>query len=117
MYNRNGRGIPDVAANGDNIAVFVKGKYSLSGGTSASSPIFASLINRIVDERLAAGKGSLGFINPVLYQHPEILNDIKNGSNPGCGTDGFDAVGGWDPVTGLGTPNYPKMLDLFLSLP
>ena len=23
----------------------------------------------------------------------------------------------WDPVTGLGTPNYPKMLDLFMSLP
>ena len=22
-----------------------------------------------------------------------------------------------DPVTGLGTPNYPKMLELFLSLP
>jgi len=24
---------------------------------------------------------------------------------------------GWDPSTGLGTPNYPKMLELFLSLP
>lgn len=23
----------------------------------------------------------------------------------------------WDPVTGLGTPNYPKMKDLWLSLP
>jgi tripeptidyl-peptidase-1 len=23
----------------------------------------------------------------------------------------------WDPVTGLGSPNYPKMLDLFLRLP
>lgn len=117
LYNRNGRGIPDVAANGDNIAIFIyEGSY-LSGGTSASSPIFASLINRIVEERLAAGKGPLGFINPVIYQHPEVFNDIKNGSNPGCGTNGFDAVDGWDPVTGLGTPNYPKLLDLFLNLP
>lgn len=117
LYNRNGRGIPDVAANGDNIALFVGGEFGTEGGTSASSPIFASLVNRIVEERLKIGKGPLGFINPVLYQHPEVLNDIKNGSNPGCGTNGFDAVEGWDPVTGLGTPNYEKMLDLFLSLP
>ncbi|ROW00084.1 hypothetical protein VSDG_03559 [Cytospora chrysosperma] len=117
VYNRNGRGIPDVAANGDNIAVVVGGYYETSGGTSASSPIFASLINRIVEERLAAGKGPLGFINPVLYQNPGALNDINNGTNPGCGTEGFEAVDGWDPVTGLGTPNYPKLLELFLSLP
>ncbi|KAI1868901.1 hypothetical protein JX265_006880 [Neoarthrinium moseri] len=96
IYNRMGRGIPDVAANGDNIAIF---------------------INRINEERIAVGKGPVGFINPVLYEHPEVLNDITNGTNPGCGTEGFSAVPGWDPVTGLGTPNYPKMLDLFLSLP
>lgn len=23
----------------------------------------------------------------------------------------------WDPVTGLGTPNFPKLLDVFLNLP
>jgi hypothetical protein len=23
----------------------------------------------------------------------------------------------WDPATGLGTPNYPKMKEFFLSLP
>lgn len=106
-----------MAANGDNIAVYVEGGLYTEGGTSASSPIFASLITRIIEERIKVGKGPLGFINPVLYQHPEVLNDINNGSNPGCGTNGFDAVDGWDPVTGLGTPNYPKMLDLFLSLP
>jgi tripeptidyl-peptidase-1 len=59
----------------------------------------------------------LGFINPVLYAHPEILNDITNGTNPGCGTEGFKAVKGWDPASGLGTPNYGKMLRLWLSLP
>ena len=117
LYNRTGRGYPDVAANGDNIAVYNEGKFGLSGGTSASTPIFASIVNRINEERLAAGKKPVGFVNPVLYSHPEVLNDIKNGSNPGCGTIGFKAVEGWDPVTGLGTPNYPKMLDLFMSLP
>lgn len=106
-----------MAANGDNIAVWVGGKQGTSGGTSASSPIFASLVNRIVEERIKVGKGRLGFINPTLYANPGVLNDITNGTNPGCGTLGFNATKGWDPVTGLGTPNYPKMLDLFLSLP
>ncbi|KAL7928922.1 subtilisin-like protein [Trichoderma chlorosporum] len=117
IYNRNGRGIPDVAANGDNIAVWVNSTNGLSGGTSASSPIFASLINRIVEERIKIGKGRLGLINAVLYENPGVLNDITNGTNPGCGTLGFNATKGWDPVTGLGTPNYEKMLELFLILP
>ncbi|KAE8390103.1 peptidase S8/S53 domain-containing protein [Aspergillus alliaceus] len=117
LYNRSGRGYPDVAANGDNIAVYNAGESGLSGGTSASTPIFAAIINRIIDERLAVGKGPVGFINPVLYKNPSVLNDITNGSNPGCGTDGFSTAPGWDPATGLGTPNYPKMLKLWLGLP
>ena len=36
LYNRLGRGYPDVAANGDNIAVFNGGEFGSSGGTSAS---------------------------------------------------------------------------------
>ena len=36
LYNRSGRGYPDVSANGDNIAVYSGGKARLSGGTSAS---------------------------------------------------------------------------------
>lgn len=117
LYNRNGRGIPDVAANGDNIATYIGGNFTLEGGTSASSPIFAAIVNRIVEARLKIGKGPVGFVNPVLYAHPEVLNDIKNGSNPGCGSAGFSAVKGWDPVTGLGTPNFPKMEALWLGLP
>lgn len=82
-----------------------------------SAPIVASLFNRIVEERLKIGKGALGFLNPALYANPDILNDITTGSNPGCNTTGFAASVGWDPVTGLGTPNYPKMLEFFLQLP
>lgn len=49
-----------------------------------ATPIFASVINRINEERIAAGKSTLGFLNPTLYEHQEILNDITNGTNPGC---------------------------------
>jgi tripeptidyl-peptidase-1 len=117
VFNRLGRAYPDVAANGDNILMYNRGKLGTGGGTSASAPIFGAIINRINEERLARQKVPVGFINPVLYSHPEILNDIVNGSNPGCGTGGFTAVPGWDPTSGLGTPNYPKMLEFFLSLP
>ena len=85
--------------------------------TGLSSPIFGSVLTLINEERTAVGKGPVGFVNPTLYEHPYVLNDITNGSNPNCGSSGFQASVGWDPVTGLGTPNYPKMLELFLSLP
>ncbi|KAF4625803.1 hypothetical protein G7Y89_g12366 [Cudoniella acicularis] len=117
IYNRLGRGFPDVAANGDNIAVIFDGFAQISGGTSASSPIFASIVNRINEARLNAGKRTVGFINPALYANPHVLNDITVGRNPGCDTYGFLCSQGWDPVTGLGTPNYPKMLNYFLELP
>jgi tripeptidyl-peptidase-1 len=75
-------------------------------------------LNSLINEnRAQAGKGPVGFLNPTLYANPTVLNDITQGGNKGCGTAGFTSVPGWDPVTGLGTPNYPKMNNLFLSLP
>ncbi|KAJ6556724.1 hypothetical protein DFH09DRAFT_1489159, partial [Mycena vulgaris] len=47
----------------------------------------------------------------------EAFNDITAGNNPGCATDGFTAATGFDPVTGLGTPNFPKLLEKWLLLP
>ncbi|KAI1437880.1 peptidase S8/S53 domain-containing protein [Xylaria sp. CBS 124048] len=119
VYNNTGnaRGFPDVAAIGLNVATVWNGTTSGVGGTSASAPIFASIVNLLNEERLAIGKGPIGFLNPVLYAHPEAFNDITIGGNPGCGTEGFNATPGWDPVTGLGSPNYEKLLPIFLSLP
>lgn len=50
-----------------------------SGGTSAATPLFAALISRINDERLLAGKGPIGFLNRILYQHPEVFTDVSRG--------------------------------------
>ncbi|KAH8819981.1 peptidase S8/S53 domain-containing protein [Xylogone sp. PMI_703] len=111
------RGFPDVSANGVNYVVTVTGNFRLIYGTSASAPTFAAIMTLINGARLNAGKSSIGFINPTIYAHPEVFNDIVGGGNQGCGTAGFEAVEGWDPVTGLGTPNTAKMLKLFLSLP
>lgn len=93
-YNRTGRGYPDVAAMGTNVLTIVNERVLINGGTSASAPIFASLLNLINEERLIANKTPVGFVNPVLYAHPEMFNDITKGSNPGCGTKGFPAAPG-----------------------
>ncbi len=45
------------------------------------------------------------------------MNDIVEDLNHGCGADAFEAIVGWDPVTGLGTPDYRRLLELYLSLP
>ena len=97
--------------------IAIDGNFSLVFGTSASAPTLGSIFTLINQERYDAGKNSIGFINPTAYAHPEVFNDITLGGNQGCGTPGFEATTGWDPVTGLGTPNYPKMLKLWLSLP
>ncbi|KAK5130674.1 hypothetical protein LTR08_001835 [Meristemomyces frigidus] len=110
------RGFPDIAANGANYVIAIDGNFSLVYGTSASSPTLGSILTLINQERYNAGKASIGFVNPVAYAHPEVFNDITEGGNQGCGTAGFTATQGWDAVTGLGTPNYPKMLKLWLSL-
>lgn len=111
------RGYPDVSANGVNYVTAVDGKFSLAFGTSASCPTFASLLNMVNEERINAKKAPVGFVNPALYANAGVMNDITNGGNQGCGTTGFNSTVGWDPVTGLGTPNYPSMLDMFMSLP
>ncbi|KAJ7482844.1 family S53 protease [Mycena galericulata] len=109
LFNASGRGYPDVSAQGENVDIVSGGTTEGVDGTSCSSPIFASVIALINDQLAAAGNPPLGFLNPWLYANPSMLNDVTTGSNPGCGAKGFTARAGWDPVTGLGTPNFAKM--------
>ncbi|THU80130.1 family S53 protease [Dendrothele bispora CBS 962.96] len=111
LFNPNGRAFPDIAAQGENVEIVSGGQAGLVAGTSCSSPIFASVISLVNDRLIAAGKPVLGFLNPFLYANPQAFFDITSGSNPGCGTNGFPARAGWDPVTGLGTPNFAAILD------
>lgn len=96
QYNTgNARGYPDVAVNAENYPLYIDGNLGVAGGTSGSTPIFAAIISRINNERIAVGKSRLGFLNPTMYANPGMFNDIVGGSNPGCGTNGFEAVPGW----------------------
>jgi len=83
------------------------------GGTSASSPQWAGLV-AIADQ--IAGHG-LGQINQTLYtlasgpNYSTYFNDVTLGNNQ---TDpaipGYPATTGWDPITGLGTPNAATLV-------
>ncbi|KAI9615686.1 hypothetical protein KEM48_005564 [Puccinia striiformis f. sp. tritici PST-130] len=112
------RGFPDLSANGANYVVAVEGKFGLVYGTSASAPVVASMITMINDARISLGKKPVGFINPAIYSSRlrKAFNDIKDGTNPGCDTEGFSAVPGWDPVTGLGTMDFSKFLPIWKRL-
>jgi kumamolisin len=48
----------------------------------------------------AANGQDAGFVNPTLYGDPKALRDITSGNN-----GAFTAGQGWDPCTGLGSPN------------
>ena len=104
LYNETGRAFPDVSAQGANFVINFRGEFTTIDGTSASAPTFASIVALLNNERLAAGQPALGFLNPLLYSNTSVFNDIVSGSNPGCATEGFPAVTGWDPVSRL-TPS------------
>jgi subtilase family serine protease len=68
------------------------------GGTSASSPIIASVY------ALAGNAGSVN--NNFPYAHAGSLFDVTSGSNGTCSPSQLcTARAGWDGPTGLGTPN------------
>jgi hypothetical protein len=69
------------------------------GGTSASSPIIASVY------ALAGNTKSIDHAS-YPYSHPSSLNDVTSGSNGNCGGSYLCTAGpGYDGPTGLGTPN------------
>ncbi|KAJ7436194.1 hypothetical protein FB451DRAFT_1044487, partial [Mycena latifolia] len=92
------RTIPDVSALSQLDFILDGEVINFLGSVSFSSDIFASVVTLLNSERIAARKPGLGFINPVLYQNPSAINDMKVGSNSGCNTDDFNATAGWDPL-------------------
>lgn len=117
-YNASGRGFPDISAQSVSYPVVANGFTMSVAGTSCASPCSGGIFGLLNDARLAAGKTSLGFLNPMLYSNPDALNDCQQGTQGGClGQSGFPALEGWDPVTGLGSPNFEALLEVVMALP
>jgi kumamolisin len=97
---RRGRGVPDVASNGDPLTgfrIFGHGRWGVGAGTSAAAPLWAALIARINQLR---GR-PVGFITPFLYDRYHHL--VDGGAMRPIGGDG------WNRRTGLGAPNGTKL--------
>jgi subtilase family serine protease len=72
--------------------------WQVYGGTSASSPIIASVY--------AMGGVNSSYAAQYTWQNPGGLNDVTSGSNGFCSPSVWCTSGpGWDGPTGLGTPN------------
>ncbi len=120
----NRRGVPDVSAAADpftGLGIYLNGQWTMAGGTSASAPVWAALM-AIANQ--TAGH-PLGFINPGLYKlansstYQQDFHDVVEGNNTNLAAQvqGYPAVSGWDPVTGLGTPNAEKLIpDLIAAM-
>jgi subtilase family serine protease len=121
------RNAPDVAAEGnfDNPTVSNGQFLTGYGGTSFAAPRWAGFIALANQQSVTNGKGTLGFINPTLYSlgtgssYTSEFHDITSGSNPAVdanqnvisGGPSFNAVTGYDLVTGWGSPNGPALIN------
>jgi subtilase family serine protease len=102
-----GKANADVSAVADpntGVAVYDSTRYQgrsgwqVYGGTSASSPIVASVYTM-------SGNVS-GYPASYTWGHASGLHDVTSGSNGTCSTSVWCNAGtGWDGPTGLGTPN------------
>ena len=110
-----GRGVPDIAGDADPVTgyqVRVNGQNVVIGGTSAVSPLWAALVARLNQE---LGK-PVGFLNPKLYSTARsAFRDITSGNNDDGSLGYYQAQPGWDPCTGLGTPNGAALLKSLAS--
>jgi len=119
-YNASGRGYPDVSALAGQVnPYFISykgGRFSAVAGTSAACPVVSAIFAQINNYRLAAGKSSLGWLNPMIYSIGEDgFNDVTSGTTTGGYTTGFTAVEGWDPATGFGTPDFAALKEAAVS--
>ena len=113
LYNKAGRGYPDIAAQGQRFVTIWNGTVFILDGTSASTPTASAILALVNDALIAAGKPALGFLNPWLYSTGySSFSDITSGSAIGCGGGGFPALAGWDAVTGFGTPVSIASVDI-----
>lgn len=116
-YNKEGRGYPDLAAQGYMYTEVWNNRNILVSGTSAATPTITAIFALVNDALIAAGKNTMGFLNPWLYKKGyKAFNDITSGSAAGCSEiadgRGFPAQEGWDAVTGFGTPRFKSILDV-----
>jgi subtilase family serine protease len=113
--NNSARGLPDVAWSADRFGFgpsIVLGMKFRATGTSVATAEWAGVAALAVE---AAGH-RLGTFNTSLYHAGKSndaaarFHDITSGNNDSAAFPGANAAPGWDPVTGLGTPDVANLV-------
>jgi subtilase family serine protease len=109
------RGDPDVAADADpatGVTVFYGGSGSSEtvGGTSLACPMWAASLDIIYQF-----SGFTGFSAGQLYTMAKSTSYNSYFHDITTGTNGYAATVGWDPATGVGSPNIGNLAAGFMS--
>ena len=104
-----GRGVPDIAFPASKafpgVAMMFDGSSTERGGTSMAAPLFAAYLADIA----VIDRERFGNLNPALYaaarHNPTLMTQAQ------YGYDGLWSIhgAGWNPLTGLGTPNVGQL--------
>lgn len=121
-----GRAYPDVSLLGYNYIIVDGGQFTAESGTSASAPVFAGMLSLVNGRLLSLGRPPVGFVNPLLYKLSGangVFKDVVKGNNRcvagdglSCCKFGFTATKGFDPVTGLGSVDFDRLMQAILAL-
>lgn len=108
------RGVPDVAINGgSSVIIYVASYETAVGGTSASCPMWAGFA--AISDQVAGA--AIGFLNPSLYATARSSVASKSFHDVTRGNNGYAAHSGWDPVTGIGSPNEGFLAHRLAAVP
>ena len=113
------RSVPDVALNSDpetGYSIYVGGSWNVYGGTSAAAPLWAGFAALVNQQRAAAGKAPVGFLNPIIYgigasaAYSTDFHDVTRGNNLY-----YPAAAGYDNATGWGSLVGDALLSTLVS--
>jgi subtilase family serine protease len=114
------RNVPDVAAeaNTDNYLCDQGSCTGDYGGTSFAAPRWAGFLALVNQQVVANGNATLGFTNPTIYSigkgasYNVVFHDITSGNNNNGQGESYNAVAGYDLVTGWGSPNGQNLINI-----
>jgi len=113
-YSDGARQVPDISALANQVAIYDEGAWTIVGGTSAATPIWAAgmaLVNEAMLKDVHGyyyGPGTFYMARNSTNRY-QAYNDVQQGNNLF-----YPATTGWDYATGWGSPNLVGFFNVLL---